>query len=475
MVTKHQFFISATLLCVLLIILIASYLSQLVDRQNIFIQQWIQKRPTNHNAIRKTQPSTQTPDFLKDHISSDSQTDKQSLRTDVVHLDLYQDNITGLPPYLPKSSHSKELVVYTTHLYRTSNGSSYIIFLIGAGPSVYDGSKAVIGCGVNDNYGTSFKVRFVYEDIRQHRYRRALKKGLHRYQQLVVECYGIDVEKKDKAFLVYHNTFSNQSTKVYSNVSVVIPSPRKTPKEGTVSSVVCTKVLSKGVSWLPEFLRYQKTLGVDHVHIAILNTFTKDGGFPNFLANDKFFLEARRSNYVTVQVWEEKYDPQKEEWFYYGNILMYLDCIYRYRGTYDFISLFDTDDFFTIRFPGLTYKDFLVKYCLRKGIGSCNFQWLYYYPGVCGLRREVGPDGNVTASMVPHSPRYEQPHNYKPTHLSKAIVDSSFHDASCSGCLQEGYRAVLIPEHIAYVAHNRLNKRLPRRQVCRLYRFVRKH
>ncbi len=388
------------------------------------------------------------------------------LTANKIHVNLYQGHMSKLLPSIVTSSHSKELVVYTTHLYTNTNGSSYIIFLIGAGPSVYNGSKAVIGCGVNDNYGTHYKVRYNYEDIRQHNWRRFKKEKIHYYQQVIVECYGLEVKDGDKAFLVYYNSTSDKTVKVYSNESIVIPAPRKTPKEGKVSSVVCTKVLSRGVTWLPEFLRYQQTLGVDHVHVAVLDTFFKDGGFDDILANDTFFLQAVRDNFVTIQIWNEWYDAKKWEWFYYGNMFMYLDCIYRYRGTYDFVSLFDTDDFFTLRVPGLSYKEFLVKYCLRKGIGSCSFMWLFYYPGVCGFNKSMRADGNVTASMVPHNPRYEQRDHYKPTHLSKAIVDSSFHDASCSGCLQEGYRAVLIPEHIAYVAHNRLNKKLSAKRVC---------
>jgi len=390
------------------------------------------------------------------------------LKTDEVDLLLYEGNVSSnLPSLIQASSPSKDLVVYTSHLYRVENSSSFVIFLIGASQKVYK-SRSIIGCGVGDRIATSFKVRYVYEDIRLHRWQKILKSPFHPYQQLVVECYGIAVKEGDLSFLLYYNTTTDTIVRVYSDYPVAIPPSRVAPSEetGNVSSVVCTKVLSRGVSWLPEFLRYQKSLGVDHVHIAILDTFIKDGGFRDILANNSFFLKAVRENFITIQIWKEWYNSTNDEWFYYGNILMYLDCIYRYRGTYDFVSLLDTDDFLTIRVPGLSYKEFLMQYCYKEGIGSCSFRWLFYSPGLCGMHQKVGKDGNVTKSMTPHNPRYEQNTNFKPIHRSNAIRDSSFHDASCSVCLHKGYMAILVPENVAYVAHNRLYSQYTKGQVC---------
>ena len=105
---------------------------------------------------------------------------------------------------------------------------------------------------------------------------------------------------------------------------------------------------------LPEFLRYQKTLGVYHVHLAILNEFIKDNGFLDILSKDRFFVEHQRNNYITLKVWNEWHE--KKEWHDYGTMLMYLDCLYRYQGTYDYIILLDTDDFITVCVPGMCLK-----------------------------------------------------------------------------------------------------------------------
>ena len=379
------------------------------------------------------------------------------LKTDEVNLLLYQSNISShLSSLVFTSTTSKDLVVYSAHFYRTKNHNGFVIFLVGASQAVYK-TRSLIGCGVGTTIAKNFKVRYLYEVIRQHRWRVVTKQPIRPYQQLAVECYGVDVTVGDKAFLIYNNVTSNKTIAVQCDQPVVIPAPRITPiGHKNISAVTCTKVLSKGVSWLPEFLRYQKTLGVDHIHIAILDKFIKDGGFHKILENDTFYIKAIAENFITIQIWKEWYNHGKDEWFYFGNILMYLDCIYRYRGTYDFVSLLDTDDFFTIRVPGMSYKDFLQNLSHKKDVGSYSFKWLFYYPDACGLKKKVGEDGNVTASLVPHSPINEQGNHFKPIHLSKAVIDSSFHDASCNTCLLQGYRAVLVPDNIAYVAHNRL-------------------
>ena len=36
---------------------------------------------------------------------------------------------------------------------------------------------------------------------------------------------------------------------------------------------------TRGATWIPEFVHYQRTIGVDHVHITMLDTFIRDRGF----------------------------------------------------------------------------------------------------------------------------------------------------------------------------------------------------
>ena len=344
---------------------------------------------------------------------------------------------------------SKEVILFNAFVdTRPRNYTNTTMIFIAASREVLS-EKRIIGCGAGRAVAKEFIVRYVFEDLLMHRW---YGKPIFPYEQMAVECYEVPVIPGEKAFVLYKSR-TNVTVALHTANSVVIPRPRVTPKPThNISVVVCTKAHNRKVTWLPEILRYQKTLGVDHVHLNFLDDLIRDDGLQDYLATDEFFLKNYKDDYVTLQVWKEWYGDK--EWYLRGTILMYLDCLYRYRGTYDYVSFMDTDDFFTVRVPGMSYKDMIVKYCSKETTGSCSFNWLWYFPGVCGLARNVSEDGNVTAAIVPHRP--ERNVNLKSIHLTKAVLDSSFHDARCDKCRMKGYERVHISPDIAYVAHQRM-------------------
>ena len=113
------------------------------------------------------------------------------------------------------------------------------------------------------------------------------------------------------------------------------------------------------------------------VHLAVLDEFIKDNGFLDYLSKERFFVVHQRNECITVKVWNKWHE--KKEWYDHGTMFIYLDCVYHYRGTYDYIILLDTDDFFTVRVPGMSLKDMIVKHCSSNTTGSCVFDWLFYY------------------------------------------------------------------------------------------------
>ena len=67
---------------------------------------------------------------------------------------------------------------------------------------------------------------------------------------------------------------------IESEYPVFVPAPRVKPTgEHNFTVVTCVKVHDKGATWILEFVHYQRTIGVDHVHITMLDTFIRDGGF----------------------------------------------------------------------------------------------------------------------------------------------------------------------------------------------------
>ena len=49
----------------------------------------------------------------------------------------------------------------------------------------------------------------------------------------------------------------------------------------------------------------------------------------------------------------------------------------------------------------------------------------------------------------------------KSLHMTSALLDASFHRATCEWCLMPGYKVVEVPLHIAYMAHRRMNAKPP--------------
>ena len=246
---------------------------------------------------------------------------------------------------------------------------------------------------------------------------------------------------------------------VESERPLFIPAPRITPSgKHDISVVTCTKVHNKGVTWLPEFVRYQKTIGVDHVHVNILDTFIKDGGLKAHMM-DSNLAQAVKEGFVSFSVWTDWYNPG--EIYLWSEILRKLDCIYRFRGTYDYAFSLDTDDFFVPQIPGKkNVKDYILNWCYGDSIGSCSFLWKFYYPGGCGMKNEPIEDGNVT--RVLHSYAHKPIDNVKSVHKTSVLLDASFHDATCKmakhTCLMPGFTVKEVPLQVAYIAHLRMHE-----------------
>ena len=353
---------------------------------------------------------------------------------------------------------SKELVLFDAFFdNRARDGHRNVTMIFLAASRQVSEQNMITECGVGRFTTKDFHMSYVKEDNNMQ-----TGKG-YKYAELALQCYDVPMSSGDRAFVKYR-TSRNTTVIIHTARPVVIPGPRVIPKgKNNISVVVCTKAHNRGVSWLPEFLRYQKTLGVDHVHLAVLDQFIKDNGFLDYLSKDSFFVEKQRQNYISVKLWKVWYE--RREWYDHGTILMYLDCIYRYRGTYDYVSLLDSDDFLTVRVPGMSLKDMIKKHCTQNNTGSCAFRWLFYYPELCGLKEKVAEDGNVTAAINPHEPEDAQK-KIKSIHRMEAILDSSYHGATCPTCLLEGYKVVHVPPHIAYAAHQRKHVGKEKKSRC---------
>ena len=369
---------------------------------------------------------------------------------------------TRLDTLLHSSPMTKDVILRSAYFDdRARNGHSEIgVFLIAVKRSTFD-LKLFIGCGIDKQVSSHFTVISTEESYLMHEwFYRDLGIPLHPYDEYILECYNVHMTSNSAAFILYKRPSDSLIHVANSEFPLMFPAPRVQPTgQYDFSVVTCTEAHNKKVAWLREFIRYQKTTGIDHVHINILDTVIKDGGLKALL-EDPQVAKGVAEGYVTMTVWKDELEAAGEI-FSFSAILRKLDCIYRFRGTYDYAFLLDSDDFFNPLVHGKIYlKDYIQDWCRGdSSIGSCIFQWFYYYPEACGMRNETANDGNITRLLKSY--KYSYNNHLKSAHLISAVLDTGFHHAECVNCLLPGYHVRHVPPHVAYVAHRRMKVKPP--------------
>ena len=353
------------------------------------------------------------------------------------------------------TSNESDVIVRSVYFDdRPRNGHNEIgVFLMAVKESIID-SKLIIGCGVGEEVSSNFMIRSLEENRLMHEWFYEHQHLPHfLYEEYILECYNILMTSGSKAFILFKNSSNSPIRIATSEFPLMIPAPKVQPTgKYDFTIVTCTEAHNKKVAWLREFIRYQKTTGIDRVHINILDTFIKDGGLKALL-EDPQVAKGVAEGYVTMTVWRDILESSKKI-YSFSAILRKLDCIYRFRGTYDFAFLLDSDDFFNPLVPGKNYlKDYVQDWCRYKSAGSCYFNWNYYYPEACGLKKESADDGNITRLLKSY--KFWNNNHFKSVHLISAVIDTGFHHARCTDCLLPGYHTVYVPPKIAYVAHLR--------------------
>ena len=304
----------------------------------------------------------------------------------------------------------------------------------------------IVGCTVGRHTGRSFRI-----------FQLSLNTWLHRdhsyltHDFVLLECYDLlHVNNGSVAFITYKtlepdcNSAKNHSCiiSVQSERPFYISAPYKPPTDGRKHNfkiAVCLAVVFAKPPWLSEWLQYQKTIGIDHIHMIADDSFVKAGGFRN-----KYLKQAIREGFLSTDVWH-MWLNDSQVW-YHSQGLAYQDCVYRFRNQYDYLFVLDTDDFFVPAVSGepkLPY--YIQKYKCYKG--TYTFRWMYFYPD-CGMEGEVPRDGNITKQLV--SNQYSN-HSQKSLHYLPHTLDVNVHTR---GHMLKLY-SIYIPKEVAYVAHMR--------------------
>lgn len=297
-------------------------------------------------------------------------------------------------------------------------------------------NNLIIGCKVGKHTTSDFKVR-----------RPAQTRGIHRttHDFLFIDCFDLPAQNGSTAFIIYKPSSNSVAVSTESEQPLHIPAPRVPPRSGQNFTVAtCLAVLfGPHPHFIDEWLHYQRTIGIDHIHIIAEDSFEKAGGF-----NNPYLKQGMNQGFVSVEVWTRWL--KSNHIFYHSQVLAYQDCIYRFSDTYDYLLMVDSDDFFVPRVPGEPKIHYYVNnWCQNSG--TCLLTWVRYYPD-CGVG-QVNEDGNVTAKLSSYVP---SPNMHKgktkALHRPATVVDVGIHSVFQS---LKGTKFRRMPRTKAYIAHIR--------------------
>ena len=247
-----------------------------------------------------------------------------------------------------------------------------------------DALKRIIGCELNGKITKSINILNETSFtgwVRKHR-----TGFTHRI--VVVECLGYSAEfvtNGSTTKLLYIKQGDDYYSRVETETPLVRRSSLSTPTRGNGSIVVCTTVYSKPDK-LEDWLRYQKTLGVDMVHMSADITFEEN--------SHPFLLESIQNGFVQYDIWNNIVGSRM---YNRGQILKYQNCLYRYLGVFEFGMFYDVDDFLNPVLP--EHKDihyYFNKAFSKRKIGTVRFSWKQTLCALIKEQRDNLPDGNLT-------------------------------------------------------------------------------
>lgn len=335
-----------------------------------------------------------------------------------------------------------------------NNHTNVSVFLVLVSKPITD-NKLITGCQVGENRAEKFEVKSIGETDYWRYWKEHPENKKIDHEEVLVHCYDLPVRNGSEAYLFYRTSVNSRIGKwVKSERPLMIPAPRIKPMsaEGikyNMTILTCTKVFGNP-HWLKEWLEYQRSIGVDHVHLIADESFFRD-----ISKNFSYQIEELMTEgFLSADVWI-MWLNDKEVW-YHNQGLILEDCAYQFRGTYDYVFILDTDDFFTSRVSNEVKAHYYIdKLCATDKKCSCQFRWVEYYPDHYGLNKKIPLlNGNITMQLMDYTHLNQM--NGKSVHRTQGVVDVATHFAFE---VMPGCKKVDVPVSLAYVAHLRKEKK----------------
>jgi hypothetical protein len=362
------------------------------------------------------------------------------------------DDVTGYDTRTVLSLLSKDVVVRSVYFDdRPRSGHvNASVFMVEARREIVD-QGLIVGCQVGRDVAEFFQVRrLALIEVYVH-----WKHNYVNHDLVMVDCFDLPRARNgSRAFIFVKkaNRGGHGGHKVYSVESerpMFFPAPRIS-RGNDIKLLVCVATARYTsynrrltvYSMIYHWLKYQRTIGVDHVHFIAHPSFVERGT----LQNDVIRRDIQ-DGFLSIEFWEPWLNTT-DNYHGHSQMLAYEDCVYKHRGTYDYIMMCDTDDFFMPRVPGQPQFQYYIRNWCH--YGACRFHWIERYPD-CGLDSDnISPDGNITKMLRSGTERRLS--DNKSLYKSSVVLDVGIHMPMES---ISGYSVIHVPSNVAYFAHVR--------------------
>ena len=314
---------------------------------------------------------------------------------------------------------------------------------------------AISACELNGRH-ISNSIHLIYETSFTKWVRRTFRKmsSYYSHRIAVIECEYlpelitngsiVKILYKKSSNHMFYNRVETEMPLLVTNLGV---NPSR-PTQGLGSVVACSTVYGHPeAEGLDNWLRYQRTLGVDLVHLDVDVTFYEG---VNLSKVYPFLGESMRKGFVQIDYWNNVVGTRM---YNRGQMLKYQNCIYRYMGMFDFGMFSDIDDFFNPMIPQHRHIHYYLNDAFsNKTVGTACLNWKTF---PCQYRSKEHleiPGGNVTAVISTEGSYWRT--EPKCAHRLNATLLVYVHSVHTS---LPGYSHSYINQSFAYVAHNRFS------------------
>ena len=257
------------------------------------------------------------------------------------------------------------------------------------------------------------------------------------YNNSLIFCFDVPhVHNHSKVELVFRDPEEGNYIGIETEHRLHIPQRKRRRKfrHKTPSVLACATVFETP-PYFVQWLHFQKSIGVDMIYLNAQESFVNSSVF-----NDSFLQESIEKGFVTLKVWK---DYLGDKVFYHNQALYYNNCLYRYQGVYDFVMMFDSDDFFYSRLRPTPVREIL-QYLFKEDVGSIELEWRRYYDPYPG-----GFNHTDIEQFVDISPGIPED-NIKSIHRISATIEIRVHAVVE---MLDGYTVERADYRIAHVAH----------------------